>query len=133
MWVHNILWRSGTSLGAMPWPVLVKPSPKLDEIVMKAAGRRYRKRKGIWLSVSIQWALYPSEISLLEALLEAEKSDATAFELSLDNGAHYYYAQLSKDPAYVPISSVNTGMEVTLEFEYRDRLASLPSPLHMGQ
>jgi hypothetical protein len=116
----------------MPAPVVVKPGFKLDEVVVKAAGVRYRKRKGVWCSVSIQWVLDSSEITLLRSMLEVELLDATAFELSLDNGATYRYAQLSKDPAGVPLSNVNVALDVTLEFEFRDRVTSYPSPLHQG-
>lgn len=132
MWAHSVKWRSGSTTGAMPAPVVAKPTFKLDENVVKAGGVRYRKRKGVWLGVSVQWVLAPSEVPLLLALLEAERLDATAFELSLDGGTTYRVAHLAKDPAAVPYSNVNVALDVTLEFEFRDRAAAYPSPLHQG-
>lgn len=132
MWAHRVLWRSGTTTGSMPAPVVVKPGFKLDENMVRAGGVRYRKRKGVWLTLSIQWVLSEGEFAALVALLEAERVDATAFELSVDNGATYRYAQLAKDPTATPFSNVNVALDVTLEFEMRDRATSYPDPLHQG-
>jgi hypothetical protein len=118
----------------MPDPVSVIPVVKLAENVFKtAAGTRRRKRKGLWLGVKIRWVLAPSEVATLDSLLAAENADTDAvpFTLSVD-GTTYRRAGLSKEPEGKPPKDTNVAWDVTLEFEFYDRLSAPASPSHLG-
>lgn len=134
MWLHTIKW-TGVSNGTMPDPVYVIPTHRIDENVFKtASGKRRRKRKGIWASYEIRWALAAgAEIILLNDFLWAEyaDSDTTPFALSLD-GSSYHRAAISEDPDIRPIKDTNVGLEVTLKIEFYDRVDGYPNPIHGG-
>ena len=133
MFIHSVCWRSGSSTGTMPAPVSVTPILAISENVVKtAAGVRHRKRHGIWLGVKIKWTLEPSVLATLNAMLVAENSDTTAFELSLNNGTTYRNAALASDPDASSYQGVNVAVDVTLEFEFTTRLTAFPSPVHLG-
>lgn len=133
MWKHTVKWAGSTS-GTMPDPVSVIPSPRISENVFKtAAGARRRKRKGIWQGVKIRWILSADEVAILDSLLTAENddSDAVPFTLSLD-GTTYRRAGLASDPDLKPAKDSNVALDVTLEFEFYDRLSAPVSPVHLG-
>lgn len=133
MFIHAVCWRSGSSTGTMPAPVSVVPVIAISENVVKtAAGARHRKRHGIWLGVKIKWTLETGELADLNAMLVAENSDTTAFELSLNNGTTYRNAALAADPDAAPYSGVNVAVDVELEFEFTARLSAFPTPVHLG-